>query len=310
MSKRWQSFRGVACVVGLAACGSVPADPIDIDAAPEPDTTGPRVVQTMPANGATAVDVEAPIRIMFDETIDPASVAAATVTVTGPGGAAIAATITTDDTNIIVDPTQRLPGNAFMMVNVTTTVRDLLGNALTDEFSWTFTSGYGTTILPAGQEFTVRDIPVDGTPDVFVGGTPPPKLLFIKKGTEDRAVVEFDISQFPADVMNAKVEFESRTLDPGGGSTRLSVFRFDGNGVPDLSDFSRTQTPFAEEFGANESGVNKAHSFPITAELENARSRGVRFLGLLILAQDATDRFDLVPSTTNANQAPRLTVVY
>src|SRR5690349_20244450 len=202
-----QLFHGVAGgVLLLAACGPVHTDARDIDAPAGPDKTAPRVVQTVPANGATAVDVNAPIKITFDEALDPTSATTA-VTVTGPGNAAVAATITTEDKTVTVTPTQRLPGNAFMTVKVGTQVRDEAGNPLADNFSWTFTSGYGTTILLGAQEFTVRDIPPDGTPDVFVGGTPPPRLLFIKKGTEDRAVVEFDISQFPADVMSAQLDF-------------------------------------------------------------------------------------------------------
>src|ERR1041384_3952970 len=102
MSTWRQSFQGVVCAVGLFACGSVPVegalpDAADIPDAPDgPDTTAPRVVQTMPASGAAAGDVNAPIRIMFDEALDAASVTAAAVAVTGPGATAVPATVTVD----------------------------------------------------------------------------------------------------------------------------------------------------------------------------------------------------------------------
>jgi hypothetical protein len=192
---------------------------------------------------------------------------------------------------------------------VTTGVRDVDGNSLAADFIWTFQTDFFTEVILGVQEFTVRDIPPDGVPDVFVGGAPPPKLLFIKKGTEDRAIVEFDLERFPSEVVSATLDFHSHTLDPGGASTRLEVYTFDGNGVADLADFSRTQALFASDFGSNEA-ADKPHTFDITAVFEDARRRGVRFFGLLWVAEDTDDRFDLDVSTANPDTAPRLTIVY
>jgi hypothetical protein len=260
--------------------------------------------------GATAADVNASIVIMFDRALDAATVTATSAVLTGPGGTTIPATVSGADQTITITPATRLPGNAFMTAKVTTQVRDTTGTPLAADFSWTFTTGYGTTALFGAQEFTVRDIPPDGIPDVFVGGTPPPRILFIKKGTEDRSLVEFDISQFPTDVMSARLDFDSTTLDPGGPSTRIAVYIYDGNGVADLADFTRTQTLFAEDFGANDN-LHKSHSFDVTSQLENARSRGVHFLGFLMLAEDTNDRFDLIASTDMPpTGAPRLIVTF
>jgi hypothetical protein len=314
------SFRVVICAAGVAACGypALPSLTPDIDAPPNIDAPtdteppGLHVAQTVPSNGATAVQVTAPIVIMFNKPLDTTTVTATSAVLTAPGGTSIPATVAGADQMITLTPTQRLPGNAFMTAKVTTQVHDAMGNALTADFSWTFTTGYGTTSLFGAQEFTVRDscCPPDGTPDVFVGGTPPPPLLFIKKGTEDRSIVEFDISQFPTDVMSARLEFDSKTLDPGGPSTRIQVYIFDGNGVADLSDFSRTETLFGEDFGANDDAP-KSQSYDVTSQLENARTRGVSFLGFLLLAADTNDRFDLITSNQDPNTgAPRLIVTY
>jgi hypothetical protein len=308
-----KSFHVVLCTTVITACGypalpSLPdGPPVDMTDAPEP---GLHVAQTVPGNGATTVDVNAPLVITFDKSLDLTTVSALSATLTAPGGTAVQATVAGADQMITLTPSQRLPGNAFMTAKVTTQVRGTGGDTLTADFSWTFTTGYGTTHLLAAQEFTVRDIPPDGIPDVFVGGTPPPRILFVKKGTEDRCVIEFDISQFPTDVVSAKLDFDSDTGDTGAPSTRLEIYIFDADGVPALADFTRTQTLFAEDLGADGTG-RKSHSFELTSQLENARTRGVQFIGFLILADNTTQRFDLIPSTQMPNTgAPQLTVVY
>jgi hypothetical protein len=53
-----------------------------------PDTTPPAVVSTVPGDGATAVNPRAAIRIRYDEDLDPGSIGAGALTVTGPSGAA------------------------------------------------------------------------------------------------------------------------------------------------------------------------------------------------------------------------------
>src|SRR5262249_14213918 len=159
-----------------------------------------------PANGATSAAVDAVITIVFDEPLDATTATPASAQLTGPGGGTIAAMVDCQDRTITITPTRRLPGNAFMTGKVSTQIRDVAGNPLAAEFSWTFTTGVGTDVILGAQEFTVRDIPPDGVPDVFVGGTPPPRILFIKKGTEDRAIVEFDISRFPTTIVSAKLD--------------------------------------------------------------------------------------------------------
>ena len=305
------SFVGITSLC-LGACGDVikgaPSDGGASDGGVDA-AEGLRVVSTIPANGETAVAVDLAIVITVTEDLDPNTVTPSTVLLSDPDGAAIQATVTYESLTITVTPIDRLPGNAFITATMTTAVRDLAGNSLETDFSWTFETDYGTEVIYGLQEFTVRDTPVDGNPDVFVGGAPPPRLLFIKKGTEDRAIVEFDIERYPVDIFSAQLDFHSHTLDPLGASTRLEVYTFDGNGVPDLADFSRTQALLASDFGSNEA-TDKPHSFDVTAVLRDARQRGVRFFGLLWAAEDTDDRFDLDVSTDNPNTAPRLTIVY
>jgi hypothetical protein len=55
--------------------------------------TAPAVVATVPVNGATGVPVSQVITASFNEAMNPATLISATFTLTGPGGSAIAVTI-------------------------------------------------------------------------------------------------------------------------------------------------------------------------------------------------------------------------
>lgn len=152
-------------------------------------------------------------------------------------------------------------------------------------------------ILPPDQklapvaEFTVRDIPPDGVPDVFVGGSPPPKYLFVKL-TEDRAILEFDISALPTTLNLAKLTIAMSTLDSGGTIGSMYMYTFDANGIAELKDFYSVGTPITFD-GPNVSGDIPV-SFDVTASVLDARNRGVDHIGFMFRIAAGTDRYDFV----------------
>ncbi len=161
--------------------------------------------------------------------------------------------------------------------------------------------------IPPIQEFTVRDIPPDGTPDVFVGGNPPPKFLFVKL-TEDRAVMEFDISSIPTSVQYVSLRFTMSTLDPGGSIGSVSMHSSDADGSPDLTDFFATGSPVIFN-GPNVSG-NVTYNFDVSAAVSDARNRNVDYIGFLFLITDGvgSDRYDIKTTDGLAENAPLLEV--
>lgn len=107
---------------------------------PPPDTTPPQVTSVSPSVDALNVATTTQVRINFTEDIDPVSVTPASIVVSGPGGA-IAGTLATSSNSVVFTPAADLPFTTTIGVTVTTAVRDLSGNGLTQDYSWSFTTG-------------------------------------------------------------------------------------------------------------------------------------------------------------------------
>jgi hypothetical protein len=110
---------------------------------PGPNTTAPSVTATNPVNGATGVATNQSIVATFDKAIDSSTLTGATFTVTGPLAVPVAGTVTysTVGNSAIFTPNPVLAVATPYTATITTGVTDLSGNALPNNFTWTFTSG-------------------------------------------------------------------------------------------------------------------------------------------------------------------------
>src|SRR5580704_11842362 len=70
----------LACVIG---CGKETVG-----------TTAPIVASTIPANGATGVPISQVVSATFSEAMNPATITTTTFTLAGPGGTAVAGSVT------------------------------------------------------------------------------------------------------------------------------------------------------------------------------------------------------------------------
>lgn len=113
---------------------------------PDSDNTAPAVSATNPLPGATGVAV---ITAAFSEAMLISSIDASNFTVSGPGTVAIAGTVNYDSAARVAQfiPDDALVPDTGYTATVTTGVRDLAGNALAADHSWSFT----TALSPAGQ---------------------------------------------------------------------------------------------------------------------------------------------------------------
>ena len=108
-----------------------------------PDTTPPTVISTIPANAATNVATNQAVTATFSKAMNPANLNAASYTLQGPGGAAVAGVVTyaaVGDTATFTPATTLAP-NTLFTATVTTMVTDLAGNALAGNYVWSFTTG-------------------------------------------------------------------------------------------------------------------------------------------------------------------------
>src|SRR5437763_3337208 len=105
-----------------------------------PDTTRPTVSATVPANTARGVASSAKIATAFSEAMDPLTVSTATFT-WKQGTTAVAGTVSYSALTAIFTPAGNLAPLTTYTATVNTGARDLAGNALAADFSWSFTTG-------------------------------------------------------------------------------------------------------------------------------------------------------------------------
>ena len=138
---------------------------------PTPDTTPPTVTSFAPAAGATNVRVDANVTVTFSEAMDPATVNRSTVELRDPSSALVPATVSYDAGSFTatLDPTTLLSAGVIYTARVKggsadPRVKDVAGNALAADVTWTFTTTAPLQVLSA--------TPTDGAVDVLAGIAP------------------------------------------------------------------------------------------------------------------------------------------
>jgi hypothetical protein len=106
-----------------------------------PDVTAPTVSSIDPANNSTGVALNKKIAATFSEAMDPLTITTANVTVTAPGAVPVLGTVAYVGTTMTFTPTSNLAASTTFIVTITTGAKDLAGNALANNFVWSFTTG-------------------------------------------------------------------------------------------------------------------------------------------------------------------------
>src|SRR5580698_2279058 len=102
--------------------------------------TGPTVVSTIPANGATNVAIATTISATFSTAMNPATLTAATFKVTGPGGTAVTGTVTYSGVTATFTPTAALAFGSVYAATITPLAEAMNGAYLTNGYTWSFTT--------------------------------------------------------------------------------------------------------------------------------------------------------------------------
>ena len=135
------------------------------------DTTSPTIVLTAPFSGEIATPVNAQITATFSEVIDAATLTASSFTVTGPGGTAVAGTISYSGNSATFTPSAPLAPSTLFTANITNAVTDLAGNALVGSAisnPWQFTTGVAPDTTPPSVNLTS---PPAGVTDVCINSS-------------------------------------------------------------------------------------------------------------------------------------------
>ena len=102
-----------------------------------PDTTPPTVISTSPVNSASAVAINSAVTATFSEQVDPATITTAEFTLMD-GTTPVSGTVTYSGTTATFTPSASLTTNTLYTATITTGVKDLAGNAMSVNYSWSF----------------------------------------------------------------------------------------------------------------------------------------------------------------------------
>jgi hypothetical protein len=109
------------------------------------DTTPPTVNGTSPSGNATGVPTAAAITATFSENLDASSVTTATFTVKDAANATVSGAVTCVGGTATFAPASLAPSTAYT-ATLTTGVKDTAGNAMAQEYAWSFTTAAATQV--------------------------------------------------------------------------------------------------------------------------------------------------------------------
>jgi hypothetical protein len=129
------------------------------------NVTHPRVISTIPLNGAIAVPLNQAVSATFSKAMNPTTMTSTNFTVTAPGGGALAGLVAyaAIGNTITFTPAANLAPSTLYTATITTGATDLQGNALLGNYVWTFTTG---TEINFVQPEIVLTAPLNGATNV------------------------------------------------------------------------------------------------------------------------------------------------
>src|SRR5439155_1496294 len=100
----------------------------------------PASATTIVANAGTGVSISGTVAVTFSEAMDPLTITTETFTLK-QGTTAVAGTVSYAGVTATFTPASALASLTIYTARITTGARDLAGNALAIDFSWSFTTG-------------------------------------------------------------------------------------------------------------------------------------------------------------------------
>jgi len=127
-----------------------------------PPPVAPVVTATTPGNGAINVPIGQVLSATFSEAMNAATIGSSTFELNGPGGTAVAGTVTSSGTVATFTPATELAYSTVYTATIRAGVSDVAGTPLATNYVWKF-----TTITP--PPVVISTIPVNGSVDVPIG---------------------------------------------------------------------------------------------------------------------------------------------
>lgn len=118
----------------------------------------PAVESTSPANKAMGVSLSKVIAVTFNEKMNPATINASSFTIQGLSP--VAGAITYNDRTASFTPTTPLTANITYTGKITTLVKDMMGNAIQEDYIWTFSTDATPTVTSTSPLINENGVPL------------------------------------------------------------------------------------------------------------------------------------------------------
>jgi RHS repeat-associated protein len=291
-----------------------------------PDTVGPTIVTASPPNGSSNVGDNALVRLVFSKPINPLTVNASTIQLSGGGLTAVPDSISFGNSNqtALLVPHAPLP-NGTQMSLVISGVTDVAGNAVTAQTTQ-FTTGTGPDVMPpaivmASPFQSAQNVPINAVVTLQMSqpvdpGTVNSSTLTLVNGSNGQIVagtysVSTDgltITFVPGAPLSANCAYSVNF--PGAGF-EVGIADSAGNSLQQASPISFTTGTTASTTAPQVVGVSPANgttALPINAQVViqfNEPVNAAKLSGVTLSSGSGT--VNVSRSLTNGNQ--RLTLV-
>ncbi len=121
-----------------------------------PDTTSPTVISTSPPINSATVSANSTVTATFSEAIDPATVTATSFTLMD-GMTPISGSLTYSGHTATFTPAAPLTLNTTYKATITTGVKDLWGNRMSTNYTWTFATLNPSPLPPLSQSVAYQN---------------------------------------------------------------------------------------------------------------------------------------------------------
>ena len=177
------------------------------------DNTPPIVTSVSPSNGATGVSTGTTVIANFSEAINASTVTTSTFQLRNSSNTLITATVSTSGNQITLTPSAALAGSTVYTATITggaSGVKDLAGNALASNYSWSFTTGAVTSQPVAIQSFNTKT-GTSATTHSLTGV--PAGALLVLATTADAAPSNCSVSSSPSLTWTKRVDAGANQSD-------------------------------------------------------------------------------------------------
>jgi hypothetical protein len=111
-----------------------------------PDTTKPTVILTIPINAAAGVPINTKVSATFSKGMDPLTITNLTFSLK-QGTTVVPGTVVYSGVIAVFTPLSLLAANTTFTATITTGAKDLAGNALASDYTWSFSTGAASDII-------------------------------------------------------------------------------------------------------------------------------------------------------------------